>query len=79
MVSCIKEDLRLSRRCEPLNSANSPDRMSLNASKVVRVVMKKVTHGLVGMMPRKQTRESIRGWTRGIRPLQELFCKKGFK
>ena len=79
MVSYIREDLRLSRRCEPLNSANGPDRMSLNASKVVRVVMKEVTHGLAGTMPRRQTCGSIRGWTRGIRPLQELFCKKGFK
>ena len=38
MVSYIREDLRLSRICEPLSSANGSDRESPDALEVVRVV-----------------------------------------
>ena len=59
--------MRLSRKYGLLSSANDPDRMFPNTSKLVQVVMKKVTRGVARAMPRGQTRESIRGWTRGIR------------
>ena len=36
-----REDLRLSRVCRPLSSANGPDKMSPDALEVVPVVMKK--------------------------------------
>ena len=69
MVSYTKEDLRLSRRSGPLGSTNGPDRMLSDASKVVRTVMKEVTRGLDGTVPRGQVRGSIHRWTHGIRPL----------
>ena len=43
-----------------------PNRMSLDALKVVRTVMKEVTRGPVGRMPCGQTR----GGTRGRKPPQ---------
>ena len=38
MVSYIREDLRLSKRCGPLSSANGSDRASSDALEVIRVV-----------------------------------------
>lgn len=43
----------------------------LDALKVARAVMKEVTSGLTGTMPRGWTRGSIHGWTRGIRSPQQ--------
>nr|CAN82865.1 hypothetical protein VITISV_015465 [Vitis vinifera] len=67
MVSYIREDLRLSRKCGPLSRANDPDRMFPDTSKLVRAVMKEVTRGVVRTMPCGQTRGSIRGRTHGIK------------
>ncbi|RVW63922.1 hypothetical protein CK203_056782 [Vitis vinifera] len=50
-ASHIREDLRLSGRCGQLSSANGLNRMSSDALKVVRAVMKEVTHGLARTMP----------------------------
>ncbi|RVW88663.1 hypothetical protein CK203_043755 [Vitis vinifera] len=59
MALHIREDLRLSGRRGLLNGANGLDRMSLDALKAVRAVVKEVTCGLVGMMPRRQTMKSL--------------------
>lgn len=51
-------------KCGPLIGTNGPDRMFLDALKVVRTVIKGVTRGPTKTMPCGQTR----GGTRGRRP-----------
>lgn len=51
----IIKDLKLLEIYGPFSSANGPDKMSLDALKVIRAVMKEMTHGLTRMMPRGQS------------------------
>lgn len=69
----IKEDLRLSGGCGPLSGANGLDRMFPGCLEGCPSGDEEMTRDLAGMMPREQTRGSTYGWTRGIRPHNNVF------
>ena len=70
MVSYIKEDLRLSKRCGPLQQGKLFEQDVFGCLGGFLGSDEELTRGLTGVMPRGQTRGSTCGWTRGMRPPQ---------